>query len=118
MKRLLKNTEFNIFPIVMGSDYFGGAISKETAFENLDLYTEYGGNIIDTARLYVNGKSEEIIGKYLKERNLAVEELVDYVPTNEISTVTAIVGHNNHLRGACGLCPDQQDFNGYSDRGT
>ena len=70
MKRLLKNTEFNIFPIVMGSDYFGGAISKETAFENLDLYTEYGGNIIDTARLYVNGKSEEIIGKYLKERNL------------------------------------------------
>ena len=70
MKRLLKNTEFNIFPIIMGSDYFGGAISEQTAFENLDLYTEYGGNIIDTARLYVDGKSEEIIGRYLKERNL------------------------------------------------
>ena len=70
MKRLLKNTDFNIFPIIMGSDYFGGAISEQTAFENLDLYTEYGGNIIDTARLYVDGKSEEIIGRYLKERNL------------------------------------------------
>ena len=64
MKRLLKNTDFNIFPIIMGSDYFGGAISEQTAFENLDLYTEYGGNIIDTARLYVDGKSEEIIGRY------------------------------------------------------
>ena len=70
MKRLLKNTEFNIFPIIMGSDYFGGAISRETAFENMDLYIENGGNIIDTARLYVDGKSEEIIGEYLKERKL------------------------------------------------
>ena len=70
MKRLLKNTDFNIFPIIMGSDYFGSDISMETAFENMDLYIEYGGNIIDTARLYVDGKSEEIIGRYLKERNL------------------------------------------------
>ena len=70
MKRLLKNTKFNIFPIVMGSDYFGSAISRETAFCNMDLYIEYGGNIIDTARLYVDGKSEQIIGEYLKERNL------------------------------------------------
>ena len=49
MKRLLKNTDFNIFPIIMGSDYFGSDISMETAFENMDLYIEYGGNIIDTA---------------------------------------------------------------------
>lgn len=69
MKRLLKNTKFNVFPIVMGSDYFGSAISRETAFENMDLYIKNGGNIIDTARLYVDGKSEEIIGEYLKERN-------------------------------------------------
>ena len=70
MKRQLKNTEFKIFPIILGSDYFGGAISQQTAFENMDLYIENGGNTIDTARLYVDGKSEEIIGKYLKERNL------------------------------------------------
>ena len=70
VKRLLKNTEFEIFPIIMGSDYFGDAIPEETAFANMDLYIENGGNIIDTARLYVGGKSEEIIGKYLKSRNL------------------------------------------------
>lgn len=70
MKKLLKNTEFNIFPIVLGSDYFGGAISEQTAFKNMDLYIENGGNIIDTARLYADGKSEEIIGKYLKSRKL------------------------------------------------
>lgn len=70
MKRLLKNTEFNIFPIILGSDYFGNTISEETAFENMDLYIQKGGNVIDTARLYTNGKSEEIIGKYLKDRKL------------------------------------------------
>lgn len=70
MKRLLKNTEFEIFPIIMGSDYFGDAISEETAFTNIDLYREFGGNIVDTARLYVNGKSEEILGRYIKSRNL------------------------------------------------
>ena len=70
MKKLLKNTEFNIFPIILGSDYFGGSIREQTAFENMDLYIQNGGNVIDTARLYVNGKSEEIIGKYLKERKL------------------------------------------------
>ncbi len=94
MKRLLKNTEFNIFPIVMGSDYFGSAISKETAFENMDLYIENGGNIIDTARLYVDGKSEEIIGRYLKERNLkgkivistkAAHPPVGYMEINRLS---------------------------------
>ena len=36
----------------------------------MDLYIENGGNVIDTARLYVDGKSEEIIGNYLKIRNL------------------------------------------------
>lgn len=51
----------------MGSDYFGSEISEKTVFENMDLYIEYGVNIIDTARLYVDGKSEEIIGRYLKE---------------------------------------------------
>lgn len=70
MKRLLRNTEFNIFPIILGSDYFGSTISEQTAFENMDLYIQNGGNIIDTARLYTDGKSEEIIGKYLKERKL------------------------------------------------
>lgn len=70
MLKPLKNTDFNIFPIIMGSDYFGDVISQQTAFENMDLYIENGGNIIDTARLYVNGKSEEIIGRYIKSRNL------------------------------------------------
>ena len=64
MYKNLKNTDLNIFPIVLGSDYYGDAISEETAFKNMDLYIENGGNIVDTARLYVSGKSEEIIGVY------------------------------------------------------
>lgn len=70
MKKFLKNTQLEIFPIILGSDYFGDAITRQTAFENMDLYIENGGNIIDTARLYVNGESEKIIGEYLRERKL------------------------------------------------
>ena len=47
-----------------------GDVDMSQAFENMDLYIENGCNIIDTARLYVDGKSEEIIGEYLKERKL------------------------------------------------
>lgn len=70
MLRKLKNTDLNIFPIVLGSDYYGSAVSQQTAFENMDLYIGNGGNIIDTARLYVGGKSEEIIGRYIASRGL------------------------------------------------
>ena len=70
MYKNLKNTDLNIFPIVLGSDYYGDAISEETAFKNMDLYIENGGNIVDTARLYVSGKSEEIIGRYIRSRGL------------------------------------------------
>lgn len=75
LKRLV-NTDLDIFPIVLGTDYYGGAISEETAFKNLDAYTESGGNIVDTARMYADGKSEETIGKYIKERKLKNKLLV------------------------------------------
>ena len=33
----------------------------------LDRYVELGGNFIDTADMYQNGQSEEIIGRWLKK---------------------------------------------------
>lgn len=70
MLKQLKNTDMNIFPIVLGSDYYGSIVSEQTAFDNIDLYIKNGGNLIDTARMYVDGKSEETIGRYIAKRGL------------------------------------------------
>jgi len=56
--------------IVLGTDGYSERIDKETAFELMDHYIEYGGNVIDTARLYCGGGSEKLIGEYLKERKI------------------------------------------------
>ena len=70
MLKKLKNTDMKIFPIVLGSDYYGSTVSEQTAFDNIDLYIKNGGNLIDTARMYVDGKSEETIGRYIAKRGL------------------------------------------------
>lgn len=55
--------------IFLGTAYFGDSISEEDAFSIMDRFRGLGGTHIDTARLYAKGKSEEIVGKWLKERN-------------------------------------------------
>ena len=61
--------------IILGTAYFGDGISKEDAFLMMDKFREMGGTHIDTARLYANGKSEEIVGEWVKSRN-AVEMII------------------------------------------
>ncbi len=55
--------------IILGTAYFGDGISEETAFAMLDQYREMGGTHIDTARLYADGRAEEVVGRWLKSRN-------------------------------------------------
>lgn len=56
--------------IVLGTDGYSGRIDRQTAFDIMDCYFENGGNVIDTARSYCGGKTEELIGEYIKERGL------------------------------------------------
>jgi aryl-alcohol dehydrogenase-like predicted oxidoreductase len=42
--------------------YFGSQTSEEDAFAILDTFVEAGGNLIDTADVYVGGVSEQIMG--------------------------------------------------------
>lgn len=54
--------------IMLGTGYFGDGISEHDAFSIMDKFRDMGGTHIDTARLYANGRAEEIVGKWLKER--------------------------------------------------
>ena len=73
-KRLIKNTDLEIAPINFGGNVFGWTLDEKESFNILNKFTEGGFNFIDTADTYswwVNGKggqSEEIIGKWMKER--------------------------------------------------
>ena len=61
--------------ILLGTAYFGDGISKEDAFAMMDTFRDMGGTHIDTARLYAEGRAEEIVGEWVKSRG-AVEMLV------------------------------------------
>lgn len=52
----------------LGTMTFGKETDEETAYEQLDLFVECGGNFVDTADVYSLGRSEEILGRWLAAR--------------------------------------------------
>lgn len=58
--------DMRLSQIVLGTEGYSERIDKDTAFQLMDFYIENGGNIIDTARLYCNGKSEIVVGDFIK----------------------------------------------------
>lgn len=73
-KRKIKNTDLEVAPINFGGNVFGWTLDEKQSFDILDQFVGGGFNFIDTADTYswwVNGRggqSEEIIGKWLKQR--------------------------------------------------
>ena len=66
--RILGRTGVKVTPLCLGTMNFGGRSSAAESKKILDQYLELGGNFIDTANVYNDGKSEEIIGQWMKER--------------------------------------------------
>ncbi len=62
--------------IALGTMMFGDLRDKGTSAEDskriIDAYLDHGGNHIDTANVYVQGRSEEIIGEALKGKRADV----------------------------------------------
>lgn len=54
--------------LALGSMYFGGETTQEEAFAIMDAYVEAGGNLIDTANVYMGGRSEAIVGQWFASR--------------------------------------------------
>jgi aryl-alcohol dehydrogenase-like predicted oxidoreductase len=55
--------------LIKGSDYFRHD-NYDLVARNLDAYLAIGGNTIDTAHIYCGGQSEEVIGRYIRERGV------------------------------------------------
>ena len=64
--RMLGNSGAVVTAYCLGTMTFGSESDEAASHRMLDDYFAWGGNFIDTADVYSNGKSEEIIGRWLK----------------------------------------------------
>lgn len=66
--RRLGSTQLEVFPVALGAANFGWRIPGGRAIEQLDRFVELGGNLVDTADSYASGRSEQIIGTWMRDR--------------------------------------------------
>ena len=73
--RPLGATDLTVSKLCLGTMQFGWTAGERAAFAVMDAFAEAGGNFIDTADVYSRwargnpgGVSEEIIGRWMKER--------------------------------------------------
>ena len=52
----------------LGTMTFGREADEEMSFRLMDAYWEAGGNVLDTADAYSTGVSEQIVGRWIKDR--------------------------------------------------
>ncbi len=69
----IPGTHLSVFPLVLGTDYYGKTIPEESACRLLDTFCALGGNLLDTAHVYSDylpgekHMSEKVIGRWLRK---------------------------------------------------
>ena len=66
--QFLGKTGLKVSELCLGAMTFGRESTEEISYHVLDRFTEAGGNFIDTADVYTQGVSEEILGKWLSSK--------------------------------------------------
>lgn len=66
--RTLGNTDLKVSSIGLGCVTFGREIDEATSFTVMDHALERGITLFDTAEAYAKGRSEEVVGQWLKAR--------------------------------------------------
>ncbi len=67
-RRAIGHSELRVFPLAIGGNVFGWSADPTATESVLDSYWELGGNFIDTADSYAGGRSEIMIGNWMRER--------------------------------------------------
>ncbi len=63
--RLLGSSGCAVSALALGTLTFGNETDQAASFAQLDRFTEAGGNLVDSADVYADGRAEEIIGRWL-----------------------------------------------------
>ncbi|MFD0676333.1 MULTISPECIES: aldo/keto reductase [unclassified Paenibacillus] len=67
--RFMGKTGLRVSELCLGAMTFGREATEQESFNIMDHFVHAGGNFIDTADVYSLGLSEEIVGRWLKQRN-------------------------------------------------
>ena len=71
--RTLGRSGLAVSPLALGTMTFGTSrwgSGDEVSRDVFNVYTEAGGNFVDTADVYAGGRSEEMLGKFIAERGV------------------------------------------------
>ena len=74
--RTLGHSGCAVSTLGLGTMTFGVETDEPGAHEQLDHFAEAGGTLVDTADVYGDGRSEEIIGRWLASRPAGITEPV------------------------------------------
>jgi aryl-alcohol dehydrogenase-like predicted oxidoreductase len=74
--RLLGRSGCAVSAIALGTLTFGNETDEDGSFAQLDRFAELGGTLVDTADVYADGRSEEIVGRWLARRPGARDRMV------------------------------------------
>ncbi len=74
--RTLGSSGTVVSTLALGTMTFGQETDEEGSHEQLDVFLEAGGTLVDTADVYTAGASEEIVGRWLDDRPSDVTDRV------------------------------------------
>ena len=74
--RTLGNSGCAVSSLGLGTMTFGVEADETVAHQQLDRFVEAGGTLVDTADVYADGRSEQIIGRWFARRPAEVTEPV------------------------------------------
>ena len=67
--RFFGRSGLKVSEIAFGVQTFGWCVDENAAYAILDRFVEGGGNLLDTADSYNEGRAEQILGNWLQSRN-------------------------------------------------
>ena len=74
--RFLGKTGLKVSELCMGTQTFGWGADEATAAAMSDRFVEAGGNFFDTSNIYNEGKSEIMLGNWLKKKGTRPQMIV------------------------------------------
>lgn len=69
-RRRIGGSQLRVFPIALSGNVFGWTADAPESERVLDAYAAHGGNFVDTADSYAGGRSEIILGNWMRSRRV------------------------------------------------
>lgn len=67
-RRRIGSSDMYVYPLAISGNVFGWTAGAATVQAILDIYADGGGNFVDTADSYAAGRSEIMIGNWMRDR--------------------------------------------------